>query len=72
MILAKGTVGKRTLALRQAQGERKQLSKYRPIAAQAEPVEAGFAQLSTLSFESSASAKGQPVVLHDSPLEPAD
>jgi len=40
-------VDKHTLALRRAQGERKNLSQCRSSTAQAEPVEAGFAYLST-------------------------
>jgi len=50
VIPANETVDKPTLALRQAQGERNKLSKNGPTTAQAEPVEAGFAHLSTLSF----------------------
>src|SRR5262249_8407968 len=42
-------VDKHTLALRRAQGERKDLSECRPSTAQAEPVEAGFAHWSTVS-----------------------
>src|SRR5215470_4746661 len=49
-IPAFGTVDKHTLALRRAQGERKNLSECRPSTAQDEPVEAGFAHLSTAAF----------------------
>src|SRR5262245_52537399 len=44
----RGTVHRHTLALRRAQRERKNLSECRPSTAQAEPVEAGFAHLSTV------------------------